>query len=67
MLATECNDLRIVRESINGQHSIDPSVTEAAASLLEKLDQLKASSRLFAHVGFSPYVESLMPDSVALA
>ncbi|MBN1127065.1 MAG: hypothetical protein JXA82_18835 [Sedimentisphaerales bacterium] len=67
MFAMECNDLRIVSESINGQRSIDQHTTEAVVSLAEKLDQLKASSRLFSNVGFSPNVESLLPNSVAFA
>jgi len=59
MLATYTDDVKIVQASLRGSRPVDRKTMASVDVLVEKLERLKMSSRLFAGVDFSDHVKRL--------
>lgn len=59
MIAMECNDFEVLRQTVSGERAVDETAFASVAMLAERLERLKKASSLFAGVEFSPAVKEL--------
>lgn len=59
MLAMECDDFKIITDSLLGSKPIDEKTFSSIAVLAERLERLKRSNTIFDSVTFSPCVSEL--------
>jgi len=58
--------VEVLRQKFNGQFPADHAVNSAAATLSDRLARLKAASSLFDGVSFSPEMEAVMSQNLAM-
>ena len=59
MIAMECSDIEVVRNTISGGRVMDETSLCSVAILAERLERLKRKSSIFSGISFSPAVEEL--------
>ena len=67
MLATHCDNVKIVGDSLCGARPIDEETFSSISVLQERLERLKKNSNLFADITFSPHVDELASHEMMLA
>lgn len=67
MIAMECDELRIIRDGINGRRPADRETLLSMAVLEARLERLRQSNPRFARVTFSPYVQQLARNGFVAA
>jgi hypothetical protein len=60
------DNIRIVNECLAGERAVDEQTHAAVAILAERLERLRASSRVFAGISFSPQVKKFQRQAQAL-
>ena len=60
MIAMECSDFEVVRNTISGERVMDETALCSVAILAERLDRLRRKSSIFSSISFSPAVEELV-------
>lgn len=66
-MAGKDRDCRIVGESLAGERPVDEQTSVSMEVLVERLERLKQSGRLFAGVSLSGHAEGLRRRTEALA
>lgn len=56
--------VQVLQQHLAGQRPADGTVLSAAASLAERLAELKVVSPMFAGISFSPDVEAILPADI---
>lgn len=56
----------VLKQQLNGQRLVDDEVISSAATLADKLARLKAHSPMFEAVCFSPDVEAMLAEHLAM-
>ena len=58
--------MEVLRQGLGGQRLVDEDVVSSAVLLAEKLEHLKRMSPMFEAVSFSPDVEAMMTEHMAV-